>query len=40
MADYLDNVSRQKDVIEFLTKEGNTATNISDRLKIVYGDNC
>jgi histone-lysine N-methyltransferase SETMAR len=40
MADYVDNVFRQKAVVEFLTKEGNTAKNISDRLKTVYGDNC
>ena len=39
MADCVDNVFRQKSVIEFLTKEGATAKNISDRLKIVYGEN-
>ena len=39
MAACEDNVFRQKAVIEFLTKECATAKNISDRLKIVYGDN-
>src|SRR6476619_7374733 len=39
MADCVDNVFRQKSVIEFLTKEGATAKNISDRLKIIYGEN-
>src|SRR3981081_1866863 len=39
MADCADNVFRQKAVIQFLTKEGATAKNISDRLKIVYGEN-
>lgn len=39
MADCADNVFRQKAVIEFLTKEGATAKNISDRLKIVYAEN-
>lgn len=40
MAAHRDNVFRQKAVIEFLTKEGVSAKNISDRLKIVYGENC
>jgi [histone H3]-lysine36 N-dimethyltransferase SETMAR len=38
MAAAADSVFRQKAVIEFLTKEGATAKNISDRLKVVYGD--
>src|SRR5260221_11369761 len=40
MADHVDNIFRQKAIIEFLTKEGCTAKNISDRLKTVYGENC
>ena len=40
MAAHRDNVFRQKAVIEFLTKERVSAKNISDRLKIVYGENC
>ena len=39
MADQADNIFRQKAVIEFLTKEGNAAKNISDRLNVVYGEN-
>jgi transposase len=39
MAYCADNVFRQKAVIKFLTKEGATAKNITDRLKIVYGEN-
>ena len=39
MADHTDNVFRQA-VIEFLTKEGFAAKNISDGLHIVYGENC
>jgi [histone H3]-lysine36 N-dimethyltransferase SETMAR len=38
MADIADNVFRQKAVIEFLTKEGIAAKNISDRLNVVYGE--
>ena len=40
MAAHTDEFFKQKAVIEFLTKEGIPAKNISDRLKIVYGENC
>mgnify|MGYP003402005826 FL=1 len=38
MAAYADDGFKQKAVIEFLTKEGITPKEISDRLKNVYGD--
>jgi len=38
MADQADAGFRQKAVIEFLIKEGNTAKQISNRLKNVYED--
>ena len=37
MAAYADDGFKQKAVIEFLTKEGITPKEISDRLKNVYG---